>query len=275
MAYYTTNLDNVQLYYEDQGNGEPLVFVHGWSGSCKAFVPIIKDLRSKYRCISYDHRGHGASSRTPKGLTIAQLAADLEELITYLGLKDVTLVGHSMGAATIYSYLGQFGCKNIKNCVFIDMAPWTLNDAQWQNGYREETLYDLNGLLEDIELMNQDFGLFQLRFKGTLMPELKAIPAAIAPLLGPGLLGANDALILKSLWFSMFITDHRPSIEKLAVPTLYVFPEKGLYPIGAPEFIRDHAQAPVEILTVPGASHLVPMEQPALIAECIDKLLSK
>lgn len=273
MPYYATNLDNVRLYYEDRGSGQPIVFVHGWSASGKLMLPIMEGLRGKYRCISYDHRGHGASSLTAKGLTMDQLARDLRELIDYLGLKDVVLVGHSMGAATIYDYIGQFGCGNVKKCVFIDMSPKLLNDAEWKFGYQKAP-YDLPKLISDIELMNQDFGAFLLRFFGEVLPMFAAIPPEMAPVVGPGLLGANDALILKSLWFSMFLADHRPAVEKLTVPALYFIPDGGLYPMGAPEYIRGHARAPVEIVTVEGATHMAPVEQPMKFVAEIDRFVS-
>lgn len=275
MPYYNTNLDNIQLYYEERGSGEPIVFVHGWSGSGKTLMPMAEILKDKYHCITYDHRGLGASTRANKGLTIAQLARDLKELIGFLGLKDVTLVGHSMGAATVYSYLGQFGCENLKRCVFIDMSPKTLNDDEWEFGYHEEELYDLPKLLADMELMNQNFGMFQLRFMSGLVPAIKSVPEALAPNMAAGLLGVNDLQILKSLWFSMFIADHRPSMEKLTVPSLYVYPEQGLYPMGAPDFIKSQAKAPMELVSIPNAGHLIPMVNPVVVAQAIREFLGK
>ena len=273
MPYYNTNLDNIQLYYEERGAGEPIVFVHGWSGSGKTLMPVAEILKDRYRCITYDHRGLGASSRTSKGLTIAQLARDLKELMAYLGLKDVTLVGHSMGAATVYSYLGQFGCENLRRCVFIDMSPKTLNDDEWKFGYGEEELYDLPKLLADMELMNENFGAFQLRFMSGLVPAIKSVPEILAPNMAAGLLGINDPQILKSLWFSMFIADHRPALKNLSVPSLYVYPEQGLYPMGAPDFIKSQATAPMELVSIPNAGHLIPMVNPAAVAQHIRTFL--
>lgn len=275
MPYYNTNLDNIQLYYEERGAGEPIVFVHGWSGSGKTLMPVAEILKDRYRCITYDHRGLGASSRTSKGLTMAQLARDLKELMAYLGLKDVTLVGHSMGAATVYSYLGQFGCENLKRCVFIDMSPKTLNDDEWKFGYGEEELYDLPKLLADMELMNENFGAFQLRFMSGLVPAIKSVPEILAPNLAAGLLGINDPQILKSLWFSMFIADHRPSLKNLSVPSLYVYPEQGLYPMGAPDFIKSQTTAPMELVSIPDAGHLIPMVNPAVVAQHLADFLAR
>lgn len=275
MPYYNTNLDNIQLYYEERGQGEPVVFIHGWSGSGKTLMPMAEILKDRYHCVTYDQRGLGASTRANKGLTMAQLARDLKELIAYLGLKDVTLVGHSMGASTIYSYLGQFGCENLKRCVFIDMSPKTLNDQEWKFGYHEEELYDLPKLLADMELMNENFGAFQLRFMSGLVPAMKSVPEILTPNLAAGLLGVNDLQILKSFWFSMFIADHRPAMERLAVPSLYVYPEQGLYPMGAPDFIKANAKAPVELVSIPNAGHLIPMVNPPLVAQHLADFLAR
>lgn len=78
---YLAMQDYAKMYYEIQGKGQPIIFIHGWSCSTETFAPMVEILKKDYRCISYDQRGHGASSRPTKGLTITQLGRDLRELI--------------------------------------------------------------------------------------------------------------------------------------------------------------------------------------------------
>lgn len=86
---YLAMQDYAKMYYEIHGEGQPIIFMHGWSGSTQHLKPIIDILKKDYQCICYDQRGHGASSRPTKGLTLPQLGRDLRELIEYLDLHDV------------------------------------------------------------------------------------------------------------------------------------------------------------------------------------------
>jgi pimeloyl-ACP methyl ester carboxylesterase len=93
----TASINGVDLYYEDSGGeGAPIVFSHGllWSG--RMFAPQIASLRSKYRCISYDHRGQGRSSSSP-AYDMEQLADDAATLIQRLRAAPCHFVGLSMG----------------------------------------------------------------------------------------------------------------------------------------------------------------------------------
>jgi len=269
MPYFTTSLYDAKLYYDDRGEGQPIVFVHGWSSNGKLFEPIIQRLLSqgKYRIINYDHRGHGASSTCDKGLTMQQLGQDLHALIDALGLKDVILIGHSMGAMTIYSYIDQFGCDNIKKCVFIDMSPKLLNDDNWSLGYRK-VHKTLELLEQDMDLICEDFDKFLFTFYGEVLPVFATFPEQLAVLIRPGLIGINDRRILALFWWSMFRADFRGAIDKITVPVLYFYPDNGLYPKEvASEFMTAHAKGGVKIVECANASHMVPIEQPELLAK--------
>src|SRR5262245_57503627 len=93
-----TNSGSIELYYEDFGQGKPVVLIHGFPFSGTAWekqVPAL--LKAGYRTITYDRRGFGKSSQAATGYDYDTFAADLNTLLTQLDLRDVTLVGHSMG----------------------------------------------------------------------------------------------------------------------------------------------------------------------------------
>ena len=275
MASFSTLLYDAQLYYDDRGAGQPIVFAHGWSSNSKAFDPLIQPLLAtgKYRVISYDQRGHGASASCDKGLTMQQLGRDLHDLITALGLKDVILVGHSMGAMTIYSYIDQFGCDNVKKCVFIDMSPKLLNDADWSLGYRK-VHKTLEVLEQDMDEICEDFDKFLYRFYGEVIPVFTTFPETLAMLIRPGLIGINDRRILALLWWSMFRADFRGAMDKLTVPVLYFYPENGLYPKeAASEYMAQHSKSTVKVVECAGASHMVTIEQPGFLVQEIEAFL--
>ena len=123
--------DGVSLHFIEGGEGRPLVFVPGWSQTAAMFTPILKELAQDHRVIAIDHRGHGESDKPPHGYRLARLAADLAELIAAHELSDVTLIGHSMGCAVIWSYLELYGERNISRLVLIDQAPVVTSWPDW------------------------------------------------------------------------------------------------------------------------------------------------
>ena len=92
-------------------------------------------------------------------MNVKTLAQDLNELIEYLDLKDIIIIGHSLGAATIYNYINQFGCSKLKGVVAVDMSPY-LRNYGWKGGIGqgkwtdEDFLTDLDGFFDDIGKAN-------------------------------------------------------------------------------------------------------------------------
>ena len=93
-------LNDVELYYELYGKGDPIIFLHGWLDDCSVWNHYIESLARKYKVIIYDHRGHGRSDKPEGNYSIKTLANDLYALIQRLDIGKVTLVGHSMGGMT-------------------------------------------------------------------------------------------------------------------------------------------------------------------------------
>ena len=115
MSYFTLK-NGERLYYEDTGSGEEtVVMLHGWTNSHEVFAPCVPAISRKARCITYDHRGHGGSREANREqVTMDTLAGDLNELITGLGLREVTLLGWSMGAGVVMDYPAVYGCGALR-----------------------------------------------------------------------------------------------------------------------------------------------------------------
>ena len=104
------NSGSIDLYYEDHGSGRPVVLIHGYPLSGRAWdrqIPVL--LEHGHRVITYDRRGFGKSSQPTTGYDYDTFANDLHTLLHTLGLREVTLVGHSMGTGEVTRYLGRFG----------------------------------------------------------------------------------------------------------------------------------------------------------------------
>jgi len=143
MSFITTN-DGVKIYYEERGYGKPLVLIHGWACSGRFFVRNIDVLAQYFQVINMDLRGHGKSDKPSWGYRISRMAKDVKDLIEALNLNEVNLLGWSMGAAIIWSYIDLFGNEHLNKIILVDQSPRQYYAADWCWGqpwcYDAETL---------------------------------------------------------------------------------------------------------------------------------------
>ena len=118
------NNADIEIYYEDHGAGQPVVLIHGYPLSGRAWdkqVPVLLD--AGYRVITYDRRGFGQSSQPGIGYDYDTFAADLNTLLEHLDLRDAVLVGHSMGTGEVTRYLGRYGSARVAKGVLVSPIP--------------------------------------------------------------------------------------------------------------------------------------------------------
>jgi non-heme chloroperoxidase len=127
MPYMNVGQENsgpIDLYYEDHGSGAPVVLIHGYPLSGRAWdlqVPMLLD--AGYRVITYDRRGFGKSSKPTTGYDYDTFAADLDALMKDLDLHDATIVGHSMGTGEVTRYLAVYGSARVARGVLVSPIP--------------------------------------------------------------------------------------------------------------------------------------------------------
>jgi non-heme chloroperoxidase len=119
------NSSSIDLYYEDHGSGDPVVLLAGWPLDSRSWEPQLHPLlEAGHRVILYDRRGFGQSSRPTEGYDFDTLAGDLDKLLAELDLREVTLIGFSLGTGELARYIGTQGTGRLKGCVFIEsLAP--------------------------------------------------------------------------------------------------------------------------------------------------------
>ncbi len=133
----------IEIYYEDHGAGQPVVLIHGYPLSGRAWdkqVPALLD--AGHRVITYDRRGFGQSSQPVTGYDYDTFAADLNTLLEHLDLHQAVLVGHSMGTGEVTRYLGRYGSARVAKGVLVSpIPPYLLQTADNIEGV-PQSLFD-------------------------------------------------------------------------------------------------------------------------------------
>lgn len=123
MSFFTTT-DGTEIFYNDWGTGQPVVFSHGWPLSADAFEDQMFFLAQRgYRVIAHDRRGHGRSSQPFGGNDMDTYADDLAELTAHLNLRDAVHIGHSTGGGEVARYIGRHGTERVAKAVLIGAVP--------------------------------------------------------------------------------------------------------------------------------------------------------
>ena len=144
----TENATDVELHVEDHGSGRPVVLIHGWPLSGRSWEAQIGPLvEAGPRVVTYDRRGFGDSSQPWEGYDYDTFAADLKVVLETLDLRDVTLVGFSMGGGEVARYIGTNGTDRIAQAVFASAVPPFLlkTDDNPDGGLDEATIAQFEG----------------------------------------------------------------------------------------------------------------------------------
>ncbi|ACU71606.1 alpha/beta hydrolase fold protein [Catenulispora acidiphila DSM 44928] len=152
MPYVTVGEENsapIEIFYEDHGQGRPVVLIHGFPLSGRAWERQERALLAAgRRVITYDRRGFGRSSQPTTGYDYDTFAADLDKLLAALDLTDVDLAGHSMGGGEIARYLGTYGSARIGKAVIVSgVPPYLLKTAETPQGVPQEVFDEIAGAL--------------------------------------------------------------------------------------------------------------------------------
>lgn len=128
--------DGTQIYYKDWGSGPVVAFSHGWPLNADAWDGQLHFLsQNGYRVVAHDRRGHGRSSQSSQGNHMDGYADDLAELMEALDLRNVTLVGHSIGGGEVARYIGRHGTERVAKVVLIGaVAPVMLQSSSNPEG---------------------------------------------------------------------------------------------------------------------------------------------
>ena len=251
------NSSPIDLYYEDYGSGRPVVLIHGYPLSGRAWdkqVPVL--LEAGYRVVTYDRRGFGKSSQPACGYDYDTFANDLHTLLETLDLRDVTLVGHSMGTGEVTRYLGRYGSGRIASGVLVapippflprsednpDGVPASLFDGFMQAA-RQDTPAWMKGFLDNF--FNID------RLRGTLVSD-QAYQASWN-------LAVSASAIAAVACIPTWETDFRADLPGIDVPVLVIQGDDDqILPLAKTGQRLPGLIKKVELVVIPGGPHAIP-----------------
>jgi non-heme chloroperoxidase len=135
--------DGTTIFYKDWGEGQPIIFSHGWPLSSDAWDEQLVFFASHgFRAIAHDRRGHGRSTQTFAGNEMNTYADDLAVLIDKLELKDAILVGHSTGGGEVTRYIGRHGSRRISKAVLVGAVPPLMLKTESNSGGLPLAVFD-------------------------------------------------------------------------------------------------------------------------------------
>ena len=266
--------DNATIFYKDWGEGQPIVFSHGWPLCADVWDPQLFFFASRgYRVIAHDRRGHGRSSQTWHGNDMDTYADDLAQLIERLDLKNAVLVGHSTGGGEVTRYTGRHGTQRVSKVALIGAVPPVLLQSESNPGGMPREVFD--GLRAQV---NADRAQFYhelgTMFYGTNRPGAKVSAGVLEHFwlqcMQVGIKGAYDCIKAFSE------TDFTEDLKKLAVPTLVLHGDDDqIVPITVGAMRSSKLIAKVKLTVYAGASHgLTTTEQERFNADLLSFIRS-
>jgi non-heme chloroperoxidase len=216
-----TTKDGVEIFYKDWGQGQPIVFSHGWPLSADDWDnQMMFFLGQGYRVIAVDRRGHGRSTQVSDGHDMDHYAADLAAVTTHLDLKNAIHVGHSTGGGEVTRYVAQHGQPQgrVAKAVLISSVPPLMVKTDANPAGLPKAVFD--DLQAQLAANRTQFyrDLPEGPFYGYNRPGAKSSEAIIANWWRQGMMGGAKAHYDGVVAFSQ--TDFTEDLKAISVPVL-------------------------------------------------------
>lgn len=247
------------------GEGPPLVLLHEWASSHRIWEPFTHHLASHFTVYRWDARGHGGHQRTvATPVSLARMADDLADMLGHFMLERPTVVGHSMGALTLWAHIQRHGSAHLGRMCILDQSPKLTTDAEWHLGIYGDWTPRRDAAF--IAGLQADFVETVVRLvAGGLNRAARERYETNHPGIGRmrTFLGMLDAAPLIEVWPSLSQADLRPTLPTIGCPTLLIYgSDSNFYPPATGPYVQS-ATPGSQLIIYPGADHSPHVNQPA------------
>lgn len=263
-------INGIGLYYEDTGSGRPIVLAHGFSATCRMWVPQIEAFRDRYRVIVYDARGQGRSEvpADPAVSSQPHMVEDLRGLLRYLGLERACVGGLSMGGNVALNFALAYP-EVVEGLVICDTGAGSDEPDVWARKVREWVrILESEGIEAFARAYIGDPILAEFAAQGPDAREFlwTAITSNTAEGLARGLSGVvGNRPSVYSL---------RPRMEKLDTPTLVLVGDRDHWCTKVSRFVAETIPG-AELVVITNSGHMTNLEQPMQFNDALGRLLSR
>lgn len=232
--------DGEKIHVQVSGEGSPLVMLHGWTASHHEWSPFVRALNPHHRLFRWDARAHGlhAEAEQCSNPTVQRMARDLQNLLDHYQLEKAHILGHSMGALTLWQYLRDFGTDRVSKLCFIDQSPKLVTDDTWNLGVYGD--FDAERSQAFIASLHDDFAesvLKLIAFGHNRKAREDYLANTPAWQKTRQIFQSLAAGPLIACWKSLTEADYRDVLAEIDVPTLLIYggqsnfylPETGAY----------------------------------------------
>lgn len=257
----------VEIFVQDVGSGDPIVFIPGWTFTTEVFHKQVEHFQKTNRVIVIDPRSHGRSSITMHGNDYVTHGSDLAKVIEVLELRNVTLVGWSFGCLTIWEYIRQNGTQNIKSQVLVDLSPKPLStnhEQDWVEGPLDEIGAVYSTYLRDSEKQRE----FVTAYVTDVMVQRELEEGELNWIVEQSL--KTPHYVAANLFAAGMFSDYREEAKlgSDAIPTLTVIAEH--WADKAKSFVEQHApKSAIEVL----GGHLMFWEHDEKFNQIVEKFI--
>ncbi|HEX3919598.1 MAG TPA: alpha/beta hydrolase [Caulobacteraceae bacterium] len=219
-----TTKDGTHIFYKDWGTGQPIVFHHGWPLSADDWdAQMMFFVAHGHRVIAHDRRGHGRSTQTATGNDMDTYAADVDELVTALGLTNAIHIGHSTGGGEVIRYVAEHGKGRVAKAAIISAIPPVMVKSDANPGGTPIEVFD--GFRTALAANRAQFyrDVPEGPFYGFNRPGAKTLPGVVDNWWRQGMMGGAKAHYDCIKVFSE--TDHTENLRNIRVPVLVMHSE--------------------------------------------------
>ncbi|MCF6775875.1 alpha/beta hydrolase [Thiotrichales bacterium 19X7-9] len=267
--------DGVKLNYISTGSGKPMIMLPGGGLSKDIFKYQIEYFSIMMNVIALDKRGHGQSEKVDYGYRLARFAKDLYDVIESLNLNEIILMGHSLGASMIYTYIDLFGLDKISKLIIIDEPACLSVNPSWSEVERQNygAIYNLDSLHELTDGFIHDTGN-QLKHKIVDMMTTQYISDEQKAFILSCMKISNMAA--KQLYFNNICQDYRDVVRKINKPCLFITGEKSLHPYQSHQWLNKQVtNSQLYIFSESdGGNHFMFVESPKLFNQVVEAFLT-